>query len=78
MATSFGFMDCFLSGPHPYLNERLVSSRTPTIRSAMPTYRYECFNRTTRFIEQSSSSNITFLQKSFQDTSLIFNFKYSA
>ncbi|PKC08476.1 hypothetical protein RhiirA5_416856 [Rhizophagus irregularis] len=26
--------------PHPYLNERLVSSRTPTIRYGAPTYRH--------------------------------------
>ncbi|CAB5372030.1 uncharacterized protein OCT59_014673 [Rhizophagus irregularis] len=41
----------YVTRPHPYLNERLVSSRTPTIRSAMPTYRHECFT------EQLASSN---------------------
>ncbi|CAB5372029.1 unnamed protein product [Rhizophagus irregularis] len=39
--------------PHPYLNERpLISSRTPTIRSAAPTCRHECFTT-----EQLISSN---------------------
>ncbi|GBC02740.1 hypothetical protein RclHR1_04790009 [Rhizophagus clarus] len=37
--------------PHPYLNER-PSVRTPTIRSATPAYRRECFTT-----EQLASSN---------------------
>ncbi|CAB4446132.1 unnamed protein product [Rhizophagus irregularis] len=45
---------------HPYLNERpLVSSRTPTIRYATPTYRHECFTNITEqlaFTEYSSLS----------------------
>jgi hypothetical protein len=43
----------YVARPHPYMNERpLVSSRTPTVRSAAPTYRHECFTT-----EQLSSSN---------------------